>query len=76
MPTRPVKIAIIDSGIDQNNLFSQMGYEGIHFYMDENSNVLHDRDIKDSVGHGTAVTFQIYEKLKKINVSFYTQTRR
>ncbi len=71
MPTRPVKIAIIDSGIDQNNLFSQMDYEGIHFYMDENSNVLHDRDIKDSVGHGTAVTFQIYEKLKKINVSFY-----
>ena len=50
------KIVIIDSGIDLTNKeFEGKKISGIHIYGDKSGEINIDENIKDQIGHGTAV---------------------
>ena len=62
-------IVIVDSGLFFNNNESVASINGIYFYADDNENIVHDRNIADRIGHGTAV-YNIINP-KKTNNSCY-----
>ena len=58
------KIVIIDSGIDLTNReFEGRKISGIHIYEDKAGKINIDENIKDQIGHGTAVAAILNEDL-------------
>ena len=58
------KIVIIDSGIDLTNReFEGRKISGIHIYEDKAGHINIDENIKDQIGHGTAVAAILNEDL-------------
>ena len=66
-------IAIVDSGIDVSNpIFQNIKISGVSVDFDETANewgMIKNCDIKDEIGHGTAISSIIVKKLAESNVN-------
>lgn len=54
-PTPPLRIGIIDTGVNPWHSHVRGEVEGIHIFADGTGRILEDEDYRDQVGHGTAV---------------------
>jgi uncharacterized NAD-dependent epimerase/dehydratase family protein len=64
-------IVIIDSGVE-NDHRSFMRFpddiEGINFFVNSDGNIASDNNIKDNIGHGTAISYIIKNKLPECDI--------
>ncbi|WP_143306392.1 S8 family serine peptidase [Chitinophaga vietnamensis] len=65
-----LKVGIIDSGVNQSGIkIPSDRITGVHFYKDENGQIISDEDINDLLGHGTACVATIWQYSN--NIQFY-----